>query len=294
MGGSSPVGSLGLGAAGGMFDAISGRDQASAIGAMSLAQQKMAKRQLMEAKGMLEAPTVAAMANFDTAIQSQERNLARQEKLIGSIDPAILEASQQALALLRGEESKTLSPLKAQRDMQRQKLVNNLREQMGPGAETSTAGMQALNRFDMETSSLYGGAQQQALGNLGAIAGQFTGMRPDMLRENLGLGQLGSGRAGLRQSQLAALQPFYQNSLGLAGAGYAGDLAAAQGKQAMWGGLLGLAGTGVGAMMGGPAGAKAGSTLGGSFGGGGITGGSQQSVGGNSNLFGMSEGYGKF
>lgn len=187
-----------------------------------------------------EDQTVENLLKTDQAIKSQETNLARQERLISEIDPTIVEASKQALRLLRGEESSTLSPLKKQRDQQRQSLLNSLREQLGPGAETSTAGIQALTKFDMETSNLFSGAQQQALANIGNISSQFSSQRPDIFREIQGLGSLAQGRAGIgeRRFQLAGLgsvstlmggqAPLVQT----AGAGSVGELLRGQYQQA--------------------------------------------------------------
>lgn len=216
-----------------------GREAAAAAQAAAMAQQGEARRQRTEARGMTEGVTLEALMSYDRALQTQDRNLSRQEQLISQIDPTILEASQQALRLLRGETSSTLAPLQKQRDMQRQKLLNQLREQLGPGAETSTAGMQALNRFDSETSNLFAGAQQQALGNLGAIAGQFNSVRPDMLREASGFGALATNRQGLRLNQLAAMNPSNQAVFGTAGAQYTGDLIKAQSQQGLYNQLMG-------------------------------------------------------
>lgn len=191
-----------------LSDMTGGGDVAKYGGRVAAAQQAEARRQYDSLTGMLNTSagqmdnaTVQGLASLDRDIANQERNLQRQEKLISQIDPTIIEASQQALRLLRGEESSTLSPLKAQRAQQRQKLLNSLREQLGPGAETSTAGMQALNRFDSESANLFGAGQQNALQMLGNISGQFSSQRPDMMREVMGLSGLGQGQYGLRANQ---------------------------------------------------------------------------------------------
>lgn len=188
---------------------------------------KRTNKILRGAEKDMNAATVSSLANFDTALAAQERDLARQEQMIASIDPTILEASQQALRLLRGETSSTLAPLQRQRDMQRQKLAATLRERLGPGAETSTAGMQALTRFDAETDSMFGAAQQQALGNLGNIGGQFSQMRPDMLRSAQGYANLGVGRQGIEGNRanfkMAMADKLFQHAQGqteMAGAKY--------------------------------------------------------------------------
>jgi len=224
-GGGGVGGFLKRGGAGGWaMGQFVGDGGADAAQAAAMAQQGEARRQYRDIKNMTEGVTVESMAQMDTAIKSQERNLARQEQMISQIDPTIIEASQQALRLMRGESSSTLAPLQRQRDMQRQKLLNSLREQLGPGAETSTAGIQALTRFDAESGNMFASAQQQALGNMGNIFGQFSSQKPDMLREASGLGSLAQGRAGLRYSQANAMQGVMGNMMNTAGAQYTGDL----------------------------------------------------------------------
>lgn len=262
----------------------------------ALSQQAEAQRQynlntqtLNEAESRLGGYTVSALANADRDIAAQERNLSRQERLISQIDPTIIEASQQALKLLRGEQSSTLAPLQRQRDQQRQKLLNNLRAQLGPGAETSTAGMQALNRFDAETDSLFAGAQQSALSALGGLSGQFSAQRPDMLREiqgSSGLNQArygyGANLANFATSKVNALQGAGSALLGTQGAQYTSDLLrgqyqqgvgqrqqeqGAQQQQQAINTITGVFGGGLGGMMGGGGGGalKMGAQAGGSY-----------------------------
>jgi hypothetical protein len=204
---------------------------------MSNVAQKAATAQQQEAQAgydqyaqSMQPATTAALLQFDKSISAQEKNLARQEELAAQIDPAIIEASQQALRLLKGEQSSALAPLQRQRDQQRQTLLNTLREQLGPGAETSTAGMQALTRFDSETSNLMAGGQQQALGNLGSLMGQFRAAGPDILREASGLGSLASGRYGVQQQTSQGLLGARSGLFQTAGAQYTGEMIRAQNR----------------------------------------------------------------
>lgn len=229
---------------------------ADAAGGAAMSQQEEARRQYGELKGITDKATVAGLATYDKALKSQESNLARQEKLISQIDPTVIEASQQALKLLRGEQSSTLGPLKQQRDLSRQKLVNTLREQLGPGAETSSAGMQALSKFDTETSNIFSNAQQSAIQNLGNTFGQFNSGRPDMLREAQGLGGLGRDRASLQFEQAKLQQGFGQPLINSAGAQYVGEQMRGQNQQAMGNSMMGagmsMFGQGIGSSGGGP------------------------------------------
>lgn len=224
--------------AGGMNADSANRDMARAAQNAALQQQRLAeqqydynKKQLGKARTELQGYTVQGLASLDRDIKNQEKNLARQEQMIANLDPAIIEAAQQALKLMRGETSSTLAPLQRQRQQQREKLLNSLREQLGPGAETSTAGMQALNRFDSETDNLFASGQQQALGNLGNISAQFTSQRPDMLREIGGLSQFGQQKYGLGMNmanfdlqRINALQGGQAAMLNTTGAQYTSDL----------------------------------------------------------------------
>jgi hypothetical protein len=214
------------------------KDMARAAQNAALSQQRQAwnnydlnNRNLKSARKELQGYTVSGLASLDNDIKNQEKNLSRQEQLIASLDPAIIEAAQQALKLMRGEESSTLAPMKQQRAMQRQKLLSQLREQLGPGAETSTMGQQAIMRFDSETSNLFAGAQQQALGNLGGVGAQFASQRPDMLREISGLSGFGQQKYGLGVNmanfdlqRVNAMQGSQAAMLNSSGAQYTSDL----------------------------------------------------------------------
>jgi hypothetical protein len=250
-----------------------------------MAQQREAKRGYNQYASSINPATVAGLASLDRDIQNQEKNLSRQEQLISQIDPTVIEASQQALKLLRGEQASSLGPMKAQREQQRQKLQNSLREQLGAGAETSTAGIQALTRFDSETNQLYAGAQQQALSNLGGVAGQFNAIRPDMLRELSGLSGFGQAKTGLEFQRAQGLLGASQGLQQTAGAKYAADVARGQQASAFGGQLMSLGGMALGGALGGAgaagaaggAAAGAGASLGGM---GGYTSGMFGSIGG--------------
>lgn len=221
--------------------------QADAAESAASAQRDEAARQyntnnriLTGAGDNLKSATVSGLAAMDQDIANQQRNLQRQQTLLEQLDPVIMEASQQALKLLRGEQSSTLAPVQDQRNLQRQKLLNQLREQLGPGAETSTAGIQALTRFDSETNNLLSGQQQQALGNLGNISAQFTSQRPDMYREIAGLSGLNQGKYSLAANQsnfdlqrVSALSGIGAQMINSAGAQYVGDQIKGQSQQAL-------------------------------------------------------------
>ena len=203
------------------------------------------------------APSVSELRALEGSIAGQERNIARQERLLQSIDPAILEASQQALALLRGEESKTLKPLREERQRQRAQLVNQLRAQLGPGAETSTAGIQALNQFDQQSSLGLAQAQQAGLQAVGQTAATFSGLSPQLGQSFATLAGLGQARGGVNQrlanTRLNALQPQLQVGLAradAAGARFVGQQVRGAGRIQQGQQLLQAAAGGAGAALG--------------------------------------------
>lgn len=237
---------------GGATEMLFGDSGARAAGKAAMAQQAAAQQGYQQYADIVNPATTAGLLSLDRDIANQEKNLSRQEQLISQIDPTIIEASQQALRLLKGEQSSALAPVQRQRDQQRQTLLNTLREQLGPGAENSTAGIQALTRFDSETNNLLAGQQQAALQGLGGIAGQFNAVRPDMFREISGLSNFGQAKAGLSfqqaQGLLAARNPLIQN----AGAQYTKDVLLGQQRSAFGQQLFGMAAQGAAAAMGAP------------------------------------------
>lgn len=164
-------------------------------------------------------------AQIDKAIQSQTFNLQRQQRLVESIDPSLIEAGKQMKQLLDGQSAPVLQNMKDQRMQQRQTLLDSLRQQVGPGAETSSVGLNALNKFDSETSNLLSGAQQQylnqvsgmALGgatSLGASLGAEAGRMADFGNQ---YGQIGLNKAGIIQGMAGASNGGFQSAVNSAG-----------------------------------------------------------------------------
>lgn len=193
---------------------------------------------------------------LSNALSSQQLQLGREERLLNAIDPALMEASQQALKLLRGETSAATGPMNALRASQRQQLVDSLRSQYGPGAETSSIGQRALNEFDLQT----GGQQMNALNQVFGIASADLGGRAQ--RGISGLQQIGQGYSALNERRLNAVQNSGNATLGAlagtqqqmiqgAGAPYVGDALRAQSQQALFNQAVGIGGMAFGNYMGG-------------------------------------------
>jgi hypothetical protein len=109
-------------------------------------------------------------AAIEKAIAGQQRNIARQESLLANVDPALFEAGKQMKQLLDGQSAPVLNQLNEQRQLQRNKLLDTLRQQMGPGAETSSMGQNMMMKFDAETANMLNATQQQYLDKVSNIA----------------------------------------------------------------------------------------------------------------------------
>jgi hypothetical protein len=144
---------------------------------------------------------LAALERSYAAAQTQVDTDLRQ---LAAIDPAIMEASSQVLKLLQGGTAAVNDPVMKQRQSQRQQLLNSLRAQYGPGAESSSIGQKILQQFDMESNTMFQQNQMNSMGNLfgmattrtqGAGFGQMMGVAGgygDVQNRLLGAEQAGS------------------------------------------------------------------------------------------------------
>lgn len=254
----SLVKSLG-GAVGDLWGEFSGGNAAArAAGRAAMERQRVSKEEreiiMKEGRAQQEAAMNLAEAT-PQELQAYERQLsasmdqiARREKMIEAIDPALLEASDQVLKLLRGEESGMTQAANAQRRRQRAELVDMLREQYGPGAETSSLGQQALQRFDEETNMLTQQQQQSSLAQVFGIASAAPGLT-NMNNSLSALNQAGMNFGSLQQRKLgtqmqtggnllSALSGTSQNIIDSAGAQYMEPMIKAQNQQKFMGKLL--------------------------------------------------------
>ena len=226
--------------------------------------RRIAESNMAEAMKFAEA-TPQEMMILDQSYQTADRALQREERLIAAIDPSIMEASKQALGILRGETARTNEPMMAMRKTQREKIVQQLREQYGPGAELSSLGQKSLQKFDLESDAMFAENQQSTLSQLFGIGTADVGGR--LQRGVAGLQQVGQGYGALQERKLntrmnmgnALLGAFTGTSQAViqgAGAPYVGAAIAAQGQQAWGQQLTNIGGVGLGALLGRPAAEK--------------------------------------
>jgi len=192
-------------------------------------------------------------------LNEQLGNINKQQELLNAVDPALKEAGNQALQLLQGKEAASLSPIKNERQRKRQALENQLAQRLGPGFRSSSAGIEALNRFDDSTDTLLTQAQQSTLNTLLQTS---LAARPDVGLEFSRLGQLQSAflgqeisaRQNIPARQVSAISGTPVNFgqvVQTAGAPFQGDISKAQTKQQAFGALGQVGGIALGQQFGG-------------------------------------------
>lgn len=148
-----------------------------------------------------KSPTeIAAMNSMlrqkEQILATNEANIKRLTASLDTIDPIVKEAGTQVYDLLKGKEAAALAPVIQLRDRQRIKLENELARKLGSGWRTTSAGLEAMTKFDEQTFQAVNVAQTQALNQLAGLTS--------------GGAQLQSGLAstidGLRRSGVAVDQ----------------------------------------------------------------------------------------
>lgn len=228
----------GLALAGGIGSFFGGKAQADASRDIAQAQLDAAK-ETRDLALQWAQPTWQELQdlqnelNNQTRIQSlQDAALQRDKDLLASRDPAFIEAGHQALQLMQGKDAAVLAPFKSQRAMQRAQLVNSLQKQIGPGYANSSAGIEALTRFDQETDMMTSQLQQQTLGQLMGFSANPAGMNymGDINSAGVTLGDLQSqfmaGASHLRDRNVSAVEGT--SVAPYAGASSVGNLAMGQ------------------------------------------------------------------
>lgn len=253
IGSGGDVGNLNMGFGNFLGDITGSNRAADAAQAAAMAQMQMARQtrqQVLDYSSGLEQDAMKLaeaspeeLAALDRSFASAQQGLAREERLLNAIDPALMEASQQALNLLRGESAAINKPMMDLRNAQRQQLLNSLRSQYGPGAESSSIGQRALRQFDLESNAQFAQNQGNALNQAFGIASQDFGSR--LQRGISGLQQVGQGYGALQERKLntrlnvgaqtlGALSGTSQQMIQSAGAPYVGEALRGQAQSALF------------------------------------------------------------
>ena len=190
-------------------------------------------------------------AAIDKAMAYQQQNIQRQQTLVDSIDPALLDAGKQMQQLLNGQSAPVIKNFLDQRNLQKQQMLDGLRQQMGPGAETSSMGQNMLMKFDQETANMQNSIQQQYLDKVSNLAIGGGQTLSDVMGKasttlaGLGdqLGQIGLNQANILNGGTAAMNASQQAVVNAAGGEQKANQLIGQGIQqagstVMLGGLM--------------------------------------------------------
>ena len=199
-----------------------------------------AARDISERAMAAAEPMPQEIAALERSVRDQETVIERERKLIEAVDPALIEAGKQAYDMLKGKETELLGPIRRQRDRQRQVLTETLRRQLGPGFETSSAGMEALSRFDAETNDHLTLVQQNAVGQMLGVAQNAAQMgRAGEQRGIAGIQQAAGMFGNIAQRKTSAILNAAPGYVAGAGGGWDAFTGAAKGLSSVAGFLSG-------------------------------------------------------
>lgn len=227
-------------------DAASGAAKDQMAAANSLRQQELGYADQWGTRMRdISGATPQELNILGQSYNAASRNLAQQQRMMDAIDPALMEASKQALSILRGGPSAANAGVMAQRQAQRSQMVDSLRQQYGPGAENSSMGQRMLSQFDMETQSM----APQMLNSLMGVAGQGQQFAQGVQRGISGMNEVGQGYSALQgrmlgaegqigANTLGALSGTSQNIMNTAGGQYAGAALQGQGLASLGNNLM--------------------------------------------------------
>lgn len=181
------------------------------------AQEQLASAQKAQA---LAVPTQGELdtlnsqvTNYSAAYTNAQSQLSQlQTQVTQTYGSDILTAGQQLLTQLQGGQSAQTQAAQAQVDKQRQQMQAQLTAQLGPGAMTSSAGIQAMANFNFQANQYLTNVGTQSVNNLvsqiGSLQGSQSSAVNDILNVNKNLtgmlGQIQQTQFNLQQRQVSA------------------------------------------------------------------------------------------
>lgn len=182
-----------IGGVGGFFAGSGQADSAEAYAQMAAAQAAQAAREREQAMGAAN-PSFDELQNLQNQLYNMNRLYAfqsaqwdRESKMLEAQSPGLLASAQSMYDLMSGKkESGMLKPLRDQLEWKRSQLQGQLREQLGPGAEQSSAGIEAMSKFDNQSAMTLEQAQLQAI-QMGGYGLNAATSNYEALRGNFGL-----------------------------------------------------------------------------------------------------------
>jgi len=191
---------VGVGAAatvgGAVISANAASDAAEAQGNIAKAQEAMANKALgFSAPTMAEIETLNnQVSNYTQAhAQAQSQLTTLGNQITQTYGANILELGQQLHDQITGKDSAIVSTATGSIDRERSKLEQSLVDKLGPGALTSTAGIQAMNNFNMQANQYLTSLRQDAVGKIISNISGLQGSQSSSLSGVLGINSNLSG-----------------------------------------------------------------------------------------------------
>lgn len=145
------------------------------------------------------------VSNSMSQLQAQSNAINTATQTLNSLSPAVKAAGDNATALLNGQTSSMLKPLQNQQQVQRTQLQNQLASKLGPGYQTTAAGIMALNNFDNNAASTMANAQSQALNQAVSATSSLAGLSGNL---SSNISQNANSTASLANNMQTTQQQF--------------------------------------------------------------------------------------
>lgn len=151
----------------------------NAANAQSQATLQALQMQIDERKRITDQATQAAqmspneinainslLTDKGAALQQTQNSIDKQQAQLDAMDPQVKAAGSELYSLLTGQSTKVLQPIQQQLQRQRNERMNELASQLGPGFMTTSAGIEAMNKFDTDAAATLNNVQQNYLSNI--------------------------------------------------------------------------------------------------------------------------------
>lgn len=219
--GGAIIAGAGIGAAGSL---IGGAKAGKGAAAAGKAQAEVAQQGLQDAKeARTKAYQIASSAaipsaselklmdqtvgNSYQALSAQLNSISKATEMLNNLSPSIKAAGEQTYNMLNGQASALLKPIQDTRARQRSELQNQLASRLGPGFQTTAAGILAMNRFDEDTTNTMASAQFQAFNQTLNASTSLAGLGGNLASQ--------ISASGTQMSQNAFNQQNAQQQLGI-------------------------------------------------------------------------------
>jgi hypothetical protein len=117
------------------------------------------------------------MATQSSALSASMSSIQTQQTQLNAMSPDVQQAGTDLYNLLSGQSSSVLAPMQQQINLQRSQMQNQLESQLGPGWATSSAGINAMMQFNMQSATTLQNAQQSAINNVASTYGSLAGIQ---------------------------------------------------------------------------------------------------------------------